>query len=213
MPGPSAADLPLSSRTSAAWARAALADPRALLDDHAHLERKAAANALALLTRVPADAGPEARAAWARALAAVARDETEHLGLVLRTLARRGGAPSRLHRNPYAADLHRLVRTGGGREELLDHLLVCALIEARSCERFEALAAAALDAEPELHALFHGLTASERGHHRLFVELAVTVAGEDAAAARWRTLLDAEARVLAAQPPGPRVHAGEPRPA
>jgi|GEM_PF-191128 len=213
MSAPTADDLPLQSRTSAAWARAALADPLALLDDHAHLERKAATNALTLLTRMPADAKPEARAGWARALAAVARDETEHLALVLRVLGKRGGAPSRLHRNPYAADLHRLVRVGTGRDELLDHLLVCALIEARSCERFEALAAVAPEIDPELGALFRGLTASERGHHRLFLDLAAGLVGAPAAAARWDALLAAEVGVLAAQPPGARIHAGEPTPA
>lgn len=210
MPAPTADDLPLASRTSEAWAVAALADPAALLDDHAHLERKAAANALALLTRTPADAGSEARTAWTRALAAVARDETEHLGLVLRLLARRGGAPSPMHRNPYASDLRRLVRAGAGREELLDHLLVSALIEARSCERFEVLEAVARGRDPELAALFRGLTASERGHHRLFLELADTVVPPATARARWAELLVEEARVLAAQRPGCRIHAGEP---
>ena len=61
--------LPLRSTTSSAWARLALADPLALLDDHAHLERKAAANALALLTRWPAtQAGGNAAEHWARVL-------------------------------------------------------------------------------------------------------------------------------------------------
>ena len=210
MPAPTAGDLPLSSRTSPAWARAALADPAALLDDHAHLERKAATNALALMTRAPADAGPEARTAWCRALAAVARDETEHLALVLRVLVKRGGAPSPTHRNAYASDLRRLVRMGAGREELLDHLLVSALIEARSCERFEVLAEAARETDAELAALFRGLTASERGHHRLFLELAGDVVGADAVRVRWGELLAEEARVLAAQAPGCRIHAGEP---
>jgi tRNA-(ms[2]io[6]A)-hydroxylase len=129
---------------------------------------------------------------------------------VLRVLAKRGGAPSPTHRNAYASDLRRLVRMGAGREELLDHLLVSALIEARSCERFEVLAEVAREADAELAALFRGLTASERGHHRLFLELAADVAGADAAHARWAALLVEEARVLAAQRPGARIHAGEP---
>jgi tRNA-(ms[2]io[6]A)-hydroxylase len=205
----------LRTQTSAAWASAALAEPLALLDDHAHLEQKAAQNALGLIHRWPAaedgrtgGRSPEA-SLWARRLALVARDEIEHLGLVLRLLEARGGRLRRLHRNPYAADLHALVRVGAGPLELLDRLLVSALIEARSCERFERLASVVTDGE--LRRLYAGLTASERGHQRLFLELACLVVRPAEASPRWADLLAAEARILAAQSPGPRMHAGEPR--
>lgn len=223
-----AADLPLRTRTPRAWAVAALADPVALLNDHAHLEKKAAANALGLLPRRPegrgeagasgptgsdGEGGPGGHperdgSAWDRTLAAVARDEVDHLVAVLRALERRGGRLSATHRNPYAAALHALVRTGDGKRELLDRLLVCALIEARSCERFEALVEACED--EALRALYRGLCASEHGHYRVFVELARSVVDADVVTARFSELLDAEARILAAQPPGPRMHAGSP---
>lgn len=206
-------ELPLRTRTPPSWALAALAQPLALLSDHAHLERKAAVNALALLQRWPrGDGGPgeagtdRAAGRWAAALADVARDEVEHLALVLRLLAARGGQLSRHHANPYAAALHALVRTGQGAEELLDRLLISALIEARSCERFGALAQAAGDAE--LRALYRGLLASERGHFRAFLGLAGLLAAPAQVDARLGALLDEEARVLAAQRPGPRMHAG-----
>lgn len=204
--------LPLRSRTSTAWARAALADPLALLDDHAHLERKAASNALALLTRWPQPAAgreDQALAArWSRVLAAVAKDESEHLALVVKILGRRGGALTRLHANPYAAGLRDLVRRGRGIDELVDRLLVCALIEARSCERFERLAEVAED--DELRRLYRGLLASERGHYRIFLDLAHAVPAAQDVEGRWGTLLDEEARILAAQPLGARMHAGDP---
>jgi len=204
---PSLADeLPLRTRTPTSWARAALADPVALLDDHAHLEKKAAVNALGLLQGAPHGASAEATTRWVRTLAGIARDETEHLHLVLRVLARRGGALSRTHRNPYAAALHAEVRRG--ERELLDRLLVGALIEARSCERFEALLAA--DPDDELRALYGGLCASERGHHRAFLDLARIVAPEAEVGARWEHLLDREAVAIAKQAPGPRMHAGTP---
>jgi tRNA-(ms[2]io[6]A)-hydroxylase len=216
-PGAPGDGLPLRSRTPDAWAARALADPRALLDDHAHLEKKAAANALALLNRWPrslaasdaADGGAGTRGGvdgWVRALAAVARDEVEHLGLVLRALARRGGRLSRGHANPYAAALHGLVRTGSGPGEVLDRLLVAALIEARSCERFAAL----LRAGPpdDLRALYRGLEASERGHFRVFLDLARSLPGAPDHEARWSWFLDREASILAAQAPGPRMHSG-----
>jgi len=204
--------LPLRSRTSTAWARAALADPLALLDDHAHLERKAASNALALLTRWPKPAAgreDQALAArWSKVLAAVAKDESEHLALVVKILGRRGGVLGRLHANPYAAGLRDLVRRGRGADELVDRLLVCALIEARSCERFERLAEVAED--DELRRLYRGLLASERGHYRIFLDLAHAVPAAQDVEGRWGALLDEEARILAAQPPGARMHAGDP---
>jgi tRNA 2-(methylsulfanyl)-N6-isopentenyladenosine37 hydroxylase len=209
------AHLPLRSWTDDAWAVRALAEPLALLDDHAHLEKKAAANALALLNRWPrslAEAGTagaglrDGAEGWVRALAAVAKDEVEHLGLVLRVLARRGGRMSRGHANPYAAALHGLIRAGSGPGEVLDRLLVAALIEARSCERFAALLRAGPDAD--LRALYRGLEASERGHHRVFLDLARALPGAPDVAARWEWFLDQETRILAAQTPGPRMHSG-----
>jgi tRNA-(ms[2]io[6]A)-hydroxylase len=207
----------LRTRTSAAWARAALADPVALLEDHAHLEKKAAVNALDLLERWPdlraVRGDPPAEAAlvreWTRAMTRVARDEVEHLGQVLRELASRGGALRRPHRNPYAAGLRRLVRTGAGPDELVDRLLVSALIEARSCDRFRALAEACDDAR--LGRLYRALLASERGHRRRFLDFALAVPGARHALRRWHDLLDAESRLLATLPPGPAIHSGEPR--
>jgi tRNA-(ms[2]io[6]A)-hydroxylase len=185
-----------------------LSDPLALLDDHAHLERKAAANALALIHRRPRATKSGATAdAWTRTLATVARDEVEHLELVLRILRRRGGTLGRLHRNPYARALRRLVRVGRGRDELVDRLLVSALIEARSSERFEVLAAHAED--DELRRLYGGLRASERGHYRGFLDLARDLVGAEIVDARWSELLDAEAHILANQAPGPRMHSGD----
>lgn len=216
-------DLPLRTRTSEDWARAVLAEPRALLEDHAHLEQKAAANALALLSRWPhawADRAPEtaegaSREIWTRVLTSIAKDEIEHLGLVLRILKGRGGALGRVHRNTYAAALRGHVRRGRAETELLDRLLVSALIEARSCERFVCLGRVAED--DELRRLYRGLEASERGHYRIFLDLAARLPGggaaavADAVAERWEALLDLEAGILADQPPlPPRMHGGEP---
>jgi hypothetical protein len=131
----------------------------------------------------------------------------EHLVVVLRALGKRGGRLSAVHRNPYAAALHALVRTGDGKRELVDRLLVCALIEARSCERFEALVAACED--DALRTLYRGLCASEHGHYRVFVELARSVADADVVDRRFSELLDAEADIRGAGA-GPRMHAGVP---
>ena len=194
-----AAALPLHSHTPAAWGAAVLADPVALLIDHAFLEKKAANNALELMTRWPSDWVE----GWVETMTAVARDEAAHLAQVTRLLIKRGGRLERIHKNPYANALRLLVRKGGT-GEVLDRLLISALIEARSCERFAVLAGVSADAE--LAAFYHALFSSEMGHYKVFLRLARKVAGRQPADARWQELLAAEARILARQDPGPRIH-------
>jgi tRNA 2-(methylsulfanyl)-N6-isopentenyladenosine37 hydroxylase len=195
--------LPLLVRTPETWVAQVLSEPLALLGDHAHLERKAAANALELVSRWPGSACPEA---WVSILAAVARDEAVHLQAVSRLLAARGGCLPRVHRNQYASALHGLVRRGQGAHELLDRLLVSALIEARSCERFELLGRCAADGE--LAAFFHSLHSSELGHYKVFLHLAGMLVTAHEWQPRWQGMLVAEADILAAQSAGPRMHSG-----
>ena len=198
------AKLPLRYHTPPAWAAAVLAEPLALLNDHAHLEKKAATNALELLNRWPEPSPPEN---WVTAMTAVARDEVDHLAVVTRLLARRGGALTKSHANPYAADLHKLVRKGRGTDELIDRLMISSLIEARSCERFQLLGEAAAD-DPELRKLYRNLWASEHGHYLSFIQLAEQIQPEKQVAQRWDQMLDLEAALIQRQPPGPRMHGG-----
>jgi tRNA-(ms[2]io[6]A)-hydroxylase len=198
------ADLPLRYHTPPAWARQVLARPLELLNDHAHLEKKAAANALELLNRWPEPSPPEN---WVSAMTAVARDEVEHLATVCRLLARRGGRLTKQHSNAYASQLRALVRQGEGKSELVDRLMVSALIEARSCERFKLLGDACAD-DVELRKLYRGLWASEHGHYRTFIQLAEEIQEPDRVAKRWDEMLDAEARIVTEQAPGPRMHSG-----
>jgi tRNA 2-(methylsulfanyl)-N6-isopentenyladenosine37 hydroxylase len=193
--------LPLHSHTPVEWGRAVLADPIALLADHAFLEQKAANNAMELMTRWPSEWFP----GWLEAMTSVARDEAAHLAQVIRLLIRRGGRLGRGHKNPYAAALRTLVRKGV-EGEIVDRLMVSALIEARSCERFAVLAEACEDAE--LAAFYGALFSSEMGHYKLFLKLAQKVGPKAAVAARWEQMLAAEARILGEQEPGPRMHSG-----
>lgn len=201
------ADLPLRYKTPAEWAPASLARPLELLNDHAHLEKKAAANALELVNRYPE---PRPPVNWVTGMTAIARDEVEHLAVVTRILARRGGRLSRQHGNPYASRLRDLVRKGLGPNELIDRLMVSALIEARSCERFRLLADCLNEngQDKELQKLYRGLWASEHGHYRTFIQLAEEVLPRDVVEKRWDEILDAEAKIIAAQSPGSRMHSG-----
>jgi tRNA-(ms[2]io[6]A)-hydroxylase len=181
-----------------------LGDPIRLLIDHAFLEKKAASNALELLTRWPGDWLP----GWVETMTGVARDEAAHLAQVMRILLRRGGRLDRVHKNAYANSLRLLVRKGDP-AEILDRLLISAVIEVRSCERFAVLATASDDAE--LAGFYEALFSSEFGHYRVFLELARKMSKAAVVDARWQELLAAEAEILARQEAGPRIHSGCPR--
>jgi tRNA-(ms[2]io[6]A)-hydroxylase len=168
--------------TDAAWATAALRDVDAVLVDHAHCEMKAASNALSMATRHLADVE------LVRAMTDLAREEIDHFQQVLALLVARGVPLGPPPVDAYAAELRRRTsgthRGQGDAAAVVDRLLVAALIEARSCERFKLLAEAAAPV-PEhaaLHAFWTELLAAEARHYRTFVDLAERAAGGDRAA-------------------------------
>jgi tRNA-(ms[2]io[6]A)-hydroxylase len=198
-------ELPLRKVTPDAWAEVALEDPVKLLNDHAHLEKKAALNALDLLLVWPSAHPPEG---WTKVLSAIAKDEVHHLATVLKLLEKYGGVMSKGHRSEYAQQLRQLVRRGEGPLEVIDRLLVSAMIEARSAERFEILGRCCKDAV--LTKLYRGLWASEQGHYRIFLETArkaAAVSGnEDACEERWDEFLDRESEIISSQARKPLLH-------
>jgi tRNA-(ms[2]io[6]A)-hydroxylase len=200
-------EIPLLSRTPEGWAELVLRDPLALMNDHAYLEKKAATNALELLNRWPEPACPDE---WTLTLASIASDEASHLSAVVRILVERGGRLERTHRNDYANRLRLHVRKGQGTEELVDRLLISALIELRSCERFDLLATHCRGRDAALCRFYDRLGSSELGHYHVFLRLASLAAHSAKVEARWREMLDFEAAAIAVQPPGPRIHSGCP---
>jgi tRNA-(ms[2]io[6]A)-hydroxylase len=192
--------LRLAVDTDPAWGAFAAGRLDEVLLDHAHCEKKAAGAAVTLLFRYPE------RATLQEPLAALAREELGHFEAVLGELARRGVGFGRQRPAPYAGRLHAFVR----REDpgrLLDWLLCCAAIEARSCERLGLLRGALSDAR--LRALYGELLAAEARHHRLYVDLACSLFDEGEVRARLREVLGHEARVLAEAPASlARLHAG-----
>lgn len=189
--------LHLASDTAPGWVSRVSPDLGALLVDHAHCEKKAASTSINLIFRY--QIFPELMAP----LSALAREELAHFELVLEILARRGIPFGPLSPSPYAERLYGAVR----REEphrLLDTLLVCSLIEARSCERMKLLAEG-LD-DPELAALYRGLLASEARHHTTYTGMAADRFGAEGVELRLAELARHEAEVLAAMPPEVRIH-------
>jgi tRNA-(ms[2]io[6]A)-hydroxylase len=200
----------LKVATDSAWAAIAMRDVDAVLLDHAQCELKAASNALSLAARHPADRE------LVLALTDLAREEIDHFQRVLAALAARGiscGAPIE---DAYAADLRRAAATlprSPGVAPLVDRLLVAALIEARSCERFKLLAEAAGDGTPQappgrgrtvaqggapLAVLWDELFAAEAQHYTTFVDLAVRAGGGDRAetVARLDRIAEVEAAIV-----------------
>ena len=189
--------LGLLAATDARWADAALADLDAVLRDHAHCEMKAASHAMSLAARHP-DELP-----LVRRLVAIAQEELAHFDRVLEILASRGLALGTPPVDEYAAALRartaKLPRASAGElvPRLVDRLLVCALIEARSCERFKLLLERMGDGH-ELFAFYKELFAAEARHFREFVELATAASSEALVGARLRELAEVEADIVRA---------------
>ena len=186
----------LRCETDPRWLRKALAHLDEVLVDHAHCEKKAAANALSLLQAYPEVPGLPAH------MARLAREESSHLARVLQLLERRGLALGRDPGDPYAQALQALVRTPAAQRQL-DRFLVAAIIEARSCERLALLAEGLPDAD--LRRLYSELARSEDGHQKLFLRLATRVHG-DATWQRLEQLLAAEADVVRRLPIRAAIH-------
>ncbi len=180
--------LALAAPTDPAWPALALSRLDDLLVDHAHCEKKAAGTAVQLLFRYPQHAG------LLTPLSQLAREELVHFELLLALLVERGLAFGRHRPGPYAGKLRERERSQEP-ERLLDTLLCCALIEARSCERFGLLAQAA--PEPSLGQFWTRLLEAEARHHGLYVTLARSLAPEADVTARLRELAEHEAAVLA----------------
>jgi tRNA-(ms[2]io[6]A)-hydroxylase len=191
--------LHLVSATDPSWADRAAAAVDTVLLDHAHCEKKAASTALSLVFRYPEVPG------LAPALSAIAREELDHFERVLALLARRGLPFRRLPPSPYAARLAAAVRTFEP-ARLLDTLLCCALIEARSCERMLLLSRRLEDPEPR--ALYEGLLESEARHHAAYADMArgTGLFAEEEVRERLRELSLHEAAVLHDLPVEPRMH-------
>jgi tRNA-(ms[2]io[6]A)-hydroxylase len=178
------------------WILHARAHLDEVLSDHAHCEMKAAANALSLAARHPGNLP------LVRALSRLAREEMEHFERVVEELERRSiplGAPPV---DVYAASLRKVIAAVSaprGISPLVDRLLVAALIEARSCERFKGLAEGLGDEHEGLRAFYRELLASEARHYRDYVDLAKAAAGPDfegAVHARLAILSDREADIV-----------------
>ena len=189
--------LNLVSETNPRWTDRALANIDELLVDHAHCEKKAAGMAVQLIFRYTQHAFLH------EPLSRLAREELSHFEQVLELLAARGVAFCAQKPSPYAGRLRSEVRTFEP-AHLVDTLLCCALIEARSCERFKILADAMEN--DALATFYRGLLASEARHHQMYLDLAAQLVPEDEVRSRLGVLAEWEAGVLRDLPGLARMH-------
>lgn len=187
----------LKQPTSWAWVEQAIAHLDTVLLDHSHCERKAAGVALNLMFRYPSNTE------LVRKLTAIAREELEHFEQVNQVLEARGIPLAPLNAPPYGAGLKAQIRPNEP-NRLLDSLLVCGLIEARSHERLSLLATHLPDAE--LAAFYRGLMASEARHFGIYWSLADTYFERSLVRQRLEELAIVESQLLATLHPEPRIH-------
>lgn len=187
----------LKNPTKSEWVEQAIANLDIILLDHSHCERKAAGVALNLMFRYPSNTK------LVRMLTAIAREELEHFEQVNQWLERRGVSLGPLAAPPYGAGLNAQIR----RDEpmrLLDTLLVCGLIEARSHERLGLLADRCPDRE--LAEFYQSLMASEARHYGIYWILADTYFDRSEVMERLEELASVESNLLATLHPEPRIH-------
>lgn len=181
--------LGLKLPTDPRWVNLAEKSLEEILTDHAYCEQKAATSCISLIQAFPDKEDMVA------ALAPIVTEEWGHFRLVLQELKKRGLQLGRQRKDEYVNALLKFERKGGSRDDhLLERLLVCALIEARSCERFRLLSLHISDTA--LRDFYHGFMVSEAGHYRLFIELANRYGDTVSVKKRWQEYLDYEAEIM-----------------
>jgi tRNA-(ms[2]io[6]A)-hydroxylase len=191
--------LGLQLPTDPRWADAAEEQIEAILTDHAYCEQKAASTAISLMITYPelSDLVTD--------MAALAREEMSHFEMVHKRIVERGLVLGRERKDAYVQAVSQFFpKTGDRMLRLVHRLLVCALIEARSCERFKVLSQNIKD--PELSQFYDRLMVSEANHYTLFLGYARQYGGRAPVDDLWKSLLAFEAGLMQDFTNGERIH-------
>jgi len=181
--------LNLQLPTDPRWADVAGMNIGDILVDHAYCEQKAASSCISLILRYP-DLDR-----LVDELTPIVAEEWAHFERVMEQIRKRGVNFGWPRKDEYVVQLLAFVRKGGDRmQQLTEQLLMNALIEARSCERFKLLSQNLAD--EELKKFYYELMVSEAGHYVLFLELARFYQEADKVEARWKEWLAHEASVI-----------------
>lgn len=181
--------LGLKLPTDPRWVNLAEMRLEDILTDHAYCEQKAASTCISLIQQFPD------RQTLVEKLSPVVTEEWAHFRMVLDELKKRGLRLGYQRKDEYVGTLNTfLKKTGTVQEKMADKLLMSALIEARSCERFRLLSEGIAD--KQLREFYHKLMVSEAGHYRMFLDLAMEYWDKDSVKVRWQQWLDYEKEVM-----------------
>lgn len=181
--------LGLQLPTDPRWVNMAEMDLEEILTDHAYCEQKAATSCISLIQQYPE------RIEMVKQLAPIVTEEWGHFRLVLTELEKRDLQLGQQRKDEYVNALLKFQKKGGSKaDRLLEKLLVCALIEARSCERFRLLSLHISD--DQLKEFYHKFMVAEAGHYVLFIDLAKLYFDEAVVKARWKEYLAHEAEIM-----------------
>ncbi len=181
--------LGLKLPTDPRWVNMAEMDLEEILTDHAYCEQKAATACISLIQAYPD------RLELVEELSPVVTEEWGHFRMVLAELKKRDLSLGRQRKDAYVNALLAFQKKGVSRDEaLLERLLTCALIEARSCERFRLLSLHCAD--ESLRGWYYKFMVAEAGHYRLFLDLAEMYFGKEKAWNRWQEYLRQEVEIM-----------------
>ncbi|MDA8819298.1 tRNA-(ms[2]io[6]A)-hydroxylase [Schleiferiaceae bacterium] len=181
--------LGLKLPTDPRWVNIAEKQIEEILTDHAYCEQKAASTAISLIVGYPE------KSDLVDQMTALAREEMGHFQMVHNRILQRGLVLGRERKDAYVNQLNQFFPKGGDREiRLTQRLLICALIEARSCERFRVLSENLED--KELSEFYDALMISEANHYTMFLKLARQYGERTAVDRLWNSLLEYEAEVI-----------------
>lgn len=186
--------------TDPRWVDLAQISLEDILTDHAYCEQKAATSCISLIQRYPD------KKELVNELSPIVTEEWGHFRLVLQELQKRNLQLGKQRKDEYVNKLLQFEIKGGSEEHrLLDKLLICALIEARSCERFKRLSEGLND--DYLKSFYRRFMESEAGHYATFIELAENYVDKEKVRKRWNEWLAYEAEIIQQlKPRGDRMH-------
>ena len=181
--------LGLQFETETSWAEIAQVNLQQILTDHAFLEQKAASNAVSIIINYSEETE------LVQAMSDIAIEEMQHFKMVHGMMVKRGMILGREQKNDYAIRLQKFfTKTKDRTNALVQRLLVAALIEARSCERFKVFSENMED--EQLSKFYKNLMISEANHYTLFLGFARKYQDRKIVDEKWEALLRFEAEIM-----------------
>lgn len=181
--------LGLQFETTTSWAEIAKDNLQQILTDHAFLEQKAASNAVSIIINYSEETE------LVKEMSNIAIEEMQHFKMVHLFMVKRGMVLGREQKNDYAIRLQKFFhKTKDRTNALVQRLLVAALIEARSCERFKVFSENMED--EELCKFYNNLMISEANHYTTFLKFARAYQDRKIVDEKWNALLAFEAEMM-----------------